>query len=148
MFCNYIYVYIHVLLSNSKIKSKIQSILTKHKKLFFFTTISTTVLTKHKTAFFSTTISTTILTKQKKLLFLKPQLQPQFLPNTNFFLNQPHKKYFLLNYFFQTITTKLPQYQTRDIKILFGVFIVWCLRPETFFPKINDDLKLLKMSYK
>jgi len=31
-----IYIYIYVLLSNSKIKPKTQTILTKHKKLFFF----------------------------------------------------------------------------------------------------------------
>ncbi|EEF52156.1 RINT1-like protein MAG2 isoform X2 [Ricinus communis] len=33
----------------------------------------------------------------------------------------------------------------RDLEVLFGVFGTWCLRPEGFFPKISDSLKLLKM---
>jgi hypothetical protein len=35
-----------------------------------------------------------------------------------------------------------------DIEILFGVFGAWCLRPEAFFIKTNDGLKLLKISEK
>ncbi|CAK7322843.1 unnamed protein product [Dovyalis caffra] len=35
-----------------------------------------------------------------------------------------------------------------DLEILFGVFRAWCLRPEAFFPKTSDGLKLLKMSEK
>ena len=35
-----------------------------------------------------------------------------------------------------------------DMKILFGVFVVWCLRSKTFFPKTSDGLELLKMSEK
>lgn len=33
-----------------------------------------------------------------------------------------------------------------DMEILFGVFRAWCLRPEAFFPKTSDGLKLLTMS--
>nr|XP_034894217.1 RINT1-like protein MAG2 isoform X2 [Populus alba] len=32
-----------------------------------------------------------------------------------------------------------------DMEILFGVFRAWCLRPEAFFPKTSDGLKLLTM---
>ncbi|KAL5816501.1 hypothetical protein ACOSQ3_024879 [Xanthoceras sorbifolium] len=32
-----------------------------------------------------------------------------------------------------------------DMEVLFGVFGAWCLRPEGFFPKVNEGLKLLKM---
>ncbi|KHN15227.1 RAD50-interacting protein 1 [Glycine soja] len=32
-----------------------------------------------------------------------------------------------------------------DLDVLFGVFGAWCLRPEGFFPKSNEGLKLLKM---
>ncbi|CAI9112212.1 OLC1v1012627C1 [Oldenlandia corymbosa var. corymbosa] len=32
-----------------------------------------------------------------------------------------------------------------DLEILFGVFRKWCLRPEGFFPKLSEGLKLLKM---
>ncbi|XP_076903491.1 RINT1-like protein MAG2 isoform X3 [Bidens hawaiensis] len=32
-----------------------------------------------------------------------------------------------------------------DMTVLFGVFKSWCLRPEGFFPKSNEGLKLLKM---
>jgi hypothetical protein len=32
-----------------------------------------------------------------------------------------------------------------DLGVLFGVFGSWCLRPEGFFPKINEGLKLLKL---
>lgn len=32
-----------------------------------------------------------------------------------------------------------------DLEVLFGVFRAWCLRPEGFFPKTSDSLKLLKM---
>ncbi|GMJ05744.1 maigo2 [Hibiscus trionum] len=35
-----------------------------------------------------------------------------------------------------------------DIEVLFGVFRAWCLRPEGFFPKVSDSLKLLKMEKK
>lgn len=35
-----------------------------------------------------------------------------------------------------------------DLEVLFGVFAAWCLRPEGFFPKVNEGLKLLKMSEK
>ncbi|GER49985.1 RINT-1 / TIP-1 family [Striga asiatica] len=31
-----------------------------------------------------------------------------------------------------------------DLVILFGLFGAWCLRPEGFFPKVNDGLKLLR----
>lgn len=32
-----------------------------------------------------------------------------------------------------------------DLDVLFGVFGAWCLRPEGFFPKVSEGLKLLKM---
>ncbi|KDP31230.1 hypothetical protein JCGZ_11606 [Jatropha curcas] len=32
-----------------------------------------------------------------------------------------------------------------DMEVLFGVFGAWCLRPEGFFPKVSDGMKLLKM---
>ncbi|KAE8707403.1 RINT1-like protein MAG2 [Hibiscus syriacus] len=32
-----------------------------------------------------------------------------------------------------------------DMEVLFGVFRAWCLRPQGFFPKVGDGLKLLKM---
>ena len=32
-----------------------------------------------------------------------------------------------------------------DLEVLFGVFGAWCLRPEGFFPKSSEGLKLLKM---
>ncbi|KAI7986985.1 RINT1-like protein MAG2 [Camellia lanceoleosa] len=32
-----------------------------------------------------------------------------------------------------------------DLAVLFGVFEAWCLRPEGFFPKVSEGLKLLKM---
>ncbi|KAF7838442.1 RINT1-like protein MAG2 [Senna tora] len=32
-----------------------------------------------------------------------------------------------------------------DLNVLFGVFGAWCLRPEGFFPKTSEGLKLLKM---
>ncbi|XP_031269104.1 RINT1-like protein MAG2 [Pistacia vera] len=32
-----------------------------------------------------------------------------------------------------------------DLQVLFGVFGAWCLRPEGFFPKASEGLKLLKM---
>lgn len=32
-----------------------------------------------------------------------------------------------------------------DLAVLFGVFNSWCLRPEGFFPKVSEGLKLLKM---
>ncbi|KAG8652470.1 hypothetical protein MANES_06G094600v8 [Manihot esculenta] len=32
-----------------------------------------------------------------------------------------------------------------DLEVLFGVFGAWCLRPEGFFPKLSDGLKLLNM---
>ncbi|XVE54821.1 hypothetical protein DITRI_Ditri03aG0113400 [Diplodiscus trichospermus] len=35
-----------------------------------------------------------------------------------------------------------------DLEVLFGVFRAWCLRPEGFFPKVSDGLKLLKMEKK
>ncbi|XP_050221721.1 RINT1-like protein MAG2 isoform X2 [Mercurialis annua] len=35
-----------------------------------------------------------------------------------------------------------------DLEVLFGVFGAWCLRPQGFFPKISDSLKLLKMGKK
>ncbi|KAK4485681.1 hypothetical protein RD792_008325 [Penstemon davidsonii] len=35
-----------------------------------------------------------------------------------------------------------------DITVLFGVFGGWCLRPEGFFPKVHEGLKLLKMANK
>ncbi|KAG8388673.1 hypothetical protein BUALT_Bualt02G0149800 [Buddleja alternifolia] len=35
-----------------------------------------------------------------------------------------------------------------DVTVLFGVFGAWCLRPEGFFPKVNEGLKLLKMAKK
>lgn len=35
-----------------------------------------------------------------------------------------------------------------DMTVLFGVFKPWCLRPEGFFPKLSDGLKLLKMEDK
>ncbi|KAL3528357.1 hypothetical protein ACH5RR_007679 [Cinchona calisaya] len=35
-----------------------------------------------------------------------------------------------------------------DLGVLFGVFRTWCLRPEGFFPKVSEGLKLLKMEQK
>lgn len=35
-----------------------------------------------------------------------------------------------------------------DLTVLFGVFGAWCLRPEGFFPKISEGLRLLKMDKK
>ncbi|KAI7725205.1 hypothetical protein M8C21_015163 [Ambrosia artemisiifolia] len=35
-----------------------------------------------------------------------------------------------------------------DLMVLFGVFKSWCLRPEGFFPKSSEGLKLLKMEDK
>ncbi|KAK4437085.1 RINT1-like protein MAG2 [Sesamum alatum] len=35
-----------------------------------------------------------------------------------------------------------------DLTVLFGVFGAWCLRPEGFFPKVNEGLKLLKTAKK
>ncbi|XP_074272768.1 RINT1-like protein MAG2 isoform X2 [Silene latifolia] len=32
-----------------------------------------------------------------------------------------------------------------DMDVLFGVFKSWCLRPEGFFPRVSEGLKLLKM---
>ncbi|XP_077210652.1 RINT-1 / TIP-1 family [Tasmannia lanceolata] len=32
-----------------------------------------------------------------------------------------------------------------DLEVLFGVFGAWCLRPECFFPRVSEGLKLLKM---
>lgn len=32
-----------------------------------------------------------------------------------------------------------------DMEVLFGIFRSWCLRPEGFFPKISESLRLLKM---
>lgn len=35
-----------------------------------------------------------------------------------------------------------------DLTVLFGVFKAWCLRPEGFFPKSSEGLKILKMEDK
>lgn len=35
-----------------------------------------------------------------------------------------------------------------DLDVLFGIFAAWCLRPEGFFPKTSEGLKLLKMGKK
>ncbi|XP_059645119.1 RINT1-like protein MAG2 [Cornus florida] len=35
-----------------------------------------------------------------------------------------------------------------DLAVLFGVFGAWCLRPESFFPKLSEGFKLLKMEEK
>lgn len=35
-----------------------------------------------------------------------------------------------------------------DLTVLFGIFKAWCLRPEGFFPKSSECLKLLKMEDK
>lgn len=35
-----------------------------------------------------------------------------------------------------------------DLQVLFGVFGSWCFRPEGFFPKASEGLKLLKMGEK
>ncbi|MBA0718306.1 hypothetical protein Golax_006061 [Gossypium laxum] len=32
-----------------------------------------------------------------------------------------------------------------DVEVVWGVFRAWCLRPEGFFPKVSESLKLLKM---
>lgn len=32
-----------------------------------------------------------------------------------------------------------------DLEVLYGAFGAWCLRPEGFFPKVSEGLKLLKM---
>ncbi|KAF3671868.1 RINT1-like protein MAG2 [Capsicum annuum] len=37
---------------------------------------------------------------------------------------------------------------SNDLSALFGVFGAWCLRPEGFFPKLSEGLKLLKMEKK
>ncbi|XP_031373491.1 RINT1-like protein MAG2 isoform X1 [Punica granatum] len=37
---------------------------------------------------------------------------------------------------------------SHDMEVLFGVFGSWCLRPEGFFPKISEGLKLLRMDEK
>lgn len=37
---------------------------------------------------------------------------------------------------------------SNDLTVLFGVFGAWCLRPEGFFPKANDGLKLLRTAKK
>lgn len=37
---------------------------------------------------------------------------------------------------------------SNDLSVLFGVFGAWCLRPEGFFPKLSEGLKLLKMGKK
>ncbi|KAH0703302.1 hypothetical protein KY285_017580 [Solanum tuberosum] len=37
---------------------------------------------------------------------------------------------------------------SNDFSVLFGVFGAWCLRPEGFFPKLSEGLKLLKMGKK
>ncbi|XP_060204661.1 RINT1-like protein MAG2 isoform X2 [Lycium barbarum] len=37
---------------------------------------------------------------------------------------------------------------SNDLAVLFGVFGAWCLRPEGFFPKLSEGLKLLKMGKK
>uniref|UniRef100_A0A2P2JQS2 RINT1-like protein MAG2 n=1 Tax=Rhizophora mucronata TaxID=61149 RepID=A0A2P2JQS2_RHIMU len=35
-----------------------------------------------------------------------------------------------------------------DLQVLFGIFGAWCLRPEGFFPKASEGLKLLQMREK
>ncbi|GJY27806.1 RINT1-like protein MAG2 [Tanacetum coccineum] len=35
-----------------------------------------------------------------------------------------------------------------DLTVLFGGFKAWCLRPEGFFPKLSEGLKILKMEDK
>jgi hypothetical protein len=35
-----------------------------------------------------------------------------------------------------------------DLSVLFAVFQAWCLRPEGFFPRLSDGLKLLKVDEK
>ncbi|CAO2835147.1 unnamed protein product [Amaranthus hypochondriacus] len=35
-----------------------------------------------------------------------------------------------------------------DMEVLFGVFRSWCVRPEGYFPRISEGLKLLKMQEK
>ncbi|XP_057952274.1 RINT1-like protein MAG2 isoform X2 [Malania oleifera] len=37
---------------------------------------------------------------------------------------------------------------SNDLEVLFGVFQAWCLRPEGFFPKASEGLKLLRMEEK
>ncbi|XP_004236204.1 RINT1-like protein MAG2 [Solanum lycopersicum] len=37
---------------------------------------------------------------------------------------------------------------SNDLSVLFRVFGAWCLRPEGFFPKLSEGLKLLKMGKK
>ncbi|XP_019248734.1 PREDICTED: RINT1-like protein MAG2 [Nicotiana attenuata] len=37
---------------------------------------------------------------------------------------------------------------SNDLTVLFGVFGAWCLRPEGFFPKLSEGLKMLKMGKK
>ncbi|XP_027123888.1 RINT1-like protein MAG2 isoform X1 [Coffea arabica] len=37
---------------------------------------------------------------------------------------------------------------SNDLEVLFGVFCTWCLRPEGFFPRTSEGLKLLKMEKK
>ncbi|KAM0979766.1 hypothetical protein ACFX13_015845 [Malus domestica] len=32
-----------------------------------------------------------------------------------------------------------------DLEVLFGAFRAWCLRPESFFPRVSEGLKVLKM---
>lgn len=35
-----------------------------------------------------------------------------------------------------------------DLAVLFGVFRAWCLRPEGFFPRVSESLKILNMQEK
>ncbi|KAJ8753310.1 hypothetical protein K2173_019709 [Erythroxylum novogranatense] len=35
-----------------------------------------------------------------------------------------------------------------DLEVLFGIFRAWCLRPESFFPRVSEGLNLLKMGEK
>ncbi|KAF7850556.1 hypothetical protein BT93_L5307 [Corymbia citriodora subsp. variegata] len=37
---------------------------------------------------------------------------------------------------------------SRDMEVLLGVFRAWCLRPEGFFPRVCEGLKLLRMGEK
>ncbi|KAM7267534.1 hypothetical protein ACFE04_009700 [Oxalis oulophora] len=37
---------------------------------------------------------------------------------------------------------------SNDLEVLFGVFGAWCIRPQAFFPKMNEGLKWLKMGGK
>ena len=85
---------------------------------------------------------TTVL-PNTKLFFFLPQFQPQFFNQTQetvffktttsttvltkhqFFLKQPHKKYFLLNYFFQTATTKATTIPNTLLTCLRGTSCSW-----------------------